>query len=195
MVGLMAENEENKIEGWLSKLNLPQIVLGRAGNAISEIIGAAVDIPKAGIERVSSKIRAETARQIDFDDKVHAKATELALGDDAFVSRALDNAAKRLLKGQYNREKVAQIALQNLEQDGVEKASLNDDELSEDWLNNFSAYTEKVSDEKIQQLWGNVLAGEIRRPGKYSLATLRLLSVVDKQTAEKIWKQFFKNTS
>lgn len=181
----MSGDEENKIEGWISKLNLPQIILGRAGAALSEIVGSAVDIPKAGVERVSAKIRAETDRQIQFDDQIHKKATELALTDDAFIARALDSNAKRLLKGQYNRERIARVALNDLEEGGVEDARLDEEKVSEDWLNYFSGYAEKVSSLEMQEFWGKLLAGEIRKPGQFSLSTMRILAETDAETAKK----------
>lgn len=179
----MTQETDEKVEGWLSQLNLPQIILGRAGKAISELVGSAVDIPKAGIERVSSKIRAETERQIAFDDKVHEKASELALGDDAFVMRAINKHAERLLKGQSNREKIAKAALDDLSEEGVESADVVSEEIPEDWMNHFSAHAEKVSSEQMQSLWAKVLAGQIRKPGEFSLSTLRMMSELDQSIA------------
>ena len=48
--------------------------------------------------------------------------------------------------------------------------------LDEDWLNVFERYVEDASTERMQHLWGRVLAGEIRKPGRYSTRTLRFLS-------------------
>ena len=173
-------------ESWLAKLNLPQVVLGRAGSALSEIVGSAVDIPKARLERISDKIRAETKRQINFDDKVHDSVTALALNERAFVDRAYDNQTRRLLKGQLNREKIAKIALAELNH---KKSSAFDEEtesVSEDWLNQFSGHAESISTEKMQLVWGGILSGEIQSPGSYSLSTLRFFSELDKLSAEKI---------
>ena len=49
--------------------------------------------------------------------------------------------------------------------------------------NRFEEYASKASTENVRDLWARVLSGEIRRPGSFSLATLRLLAVLDKQTA------------
>jgi len=181
----VTQETDGKVEDWLSQLNLPQIILGRAGKAISDLVGSAVDIPKAGIERVSSKIRAETERQIAFDNKVHEKASELALGDDAFVLRAINKNAERLLKGQSNREKIAKAALDDLSKEGVESADVASEGVSEDWMNHFSAHAEKVSSEQMQNLWAKILAGQIRKPGEFSLSTLRMMSELDQNIATK----------
>lgn len=49
-------------------------------------------------------------------------------------------------------------------------------EPDDDWLNVFERYVEDASSERLQGLWGKVLAGEIRRPGRFSTRTLRFLS-------------------
>ncbi len=56
--------------------------------------------------------------------------------------------------------------------------------IDEDWMNQFGRYAEDASSEKLQQLWGRVLAGEINRPGSFSRHTLRFISDLDKETAE-----------
>jgi hypothetical protein len=62
--------------------------------------------------------------------------------------------------------------------------------LSNDWLHKFINYASCVSDEEIQQLWANILSGEIKAPGTYSLQTLNILSMLDKKMAASIQKLF-----
>ena len=52
-----------------------------------------------------------------------------------------------------------------------------------DWLDFFGDYAEKANAEAVRDLWGRVLAGEIRRPGTFSLYTLRILAELDQQVA------------
>jgi hypothetical protein len=56
--------------------------------------------------------------------------------------------------------------------------------LDEDWMNSFARFAEDASSEQLQALWGRVLAGEIRQPGKFSKRTLRFVSELDQQTAK-----------
>ncbi len=58
------------------------------------------------------------------------------------------------------------------------------DELSPDWLNHFAGFAEKASSETVRQLWGRVLAGEIRHPSTFSISALRVLSEADADTAK-----------
>lgn len=55
--------------------------------------------------------------------------------------------------------------------------------IEDDWLNIFESYAANASSERLRGLWGKILSGEIRKPGSYSLTTLRVLSELDQQTA------------
>lgn len=49
-------------------------------------------------------------------------------------------------------------------------------DVDDDWLNIFERHAEDASTERMQRLWGRVLAGEIRKPGSFAPRTLRFLS-------------------
>lgn len=63
-----------------------------------------------------------------------------------------------------------------------------EDKIDDDWLFMWRDYAEKTSTEDLQKLWGAILAGEIKSPGKYSLRTLDFLRRLSKNEAEKIAK-------
>ena len=58
------------------------------------------------------------------------------------------------------------------------------DNIDEDWMNQFIRFAEDASSEHLQQVWGRVLAGEIHNPGSFSRHTLRFIAELDKETAE-----------
>jgi hypothetical protein len=60
--------------------------------------------------------------------------------------------------------------------------------VDEDWLFTWRGYAGKVSAEDLQRLWGNILAGEIKSPGNYSLRTLEFLKGLSTIEAELIAK-------
>lgn len=61
-------------------------------------------------------------------------------------------------------------------------------DIDEDWLFVWREYAGKVSAEDLQRLWGSVLAGEVKAPGKYSIRTLEFLKTLSKPEAEMISK-------
>ena len=60
--------------------------------------------------------------------------------------------------------------------------------IEDDWLFTWRDYAGKVSTEELQQLWGKVLAGEVKSPGTYSIRTLEFLRGLSKHEAEQISK-------
>jgi hypothetical protein len=60
--------------------------------------------------------------------------------------------------------------------------------VDEDWLFVWREHAGKVSAEDLQRLWGSVLAGEVKAPGRYSIRTLEFLKTLSKREAEMISK-------
>jgi hypothetical protein len=55
--------------------------------------------------------------------------------------------------------------------------------ISDDLLNAFENEASQASSEQMQRLFGKILAGEIRRPGSFSIRTIKLLSQPDNSAA------------
>lgn len=60
--------------------------------------------------------------------------------------------------------------------------------VDDDWLFLWREHAGKVSAEDLQRLWGSVLAGEVKSPGKYGIRTLEFLKAISKGEAEMISK-------
>jgi hypothetical protein len=56
----------------------------------------------------------------------------------------------------------------------------------QDWLLRWRECAGSVTVEEMQHMWGQVLAGEIKAPGSFSLRTLELLRNLSRQEAERI---------
>ena len=61
-----------------------------------------------------------------------------------------------------------------------------DREVDKDWLFAWRDCAGKVSADDLQRLWGSILAGEIKSPGKYSIRTLEFLKTLSKSEAHVI---------
>lgn len=99
-------------------------------------------------------------------------------------------------------EKVAQYVLarntQKIENVGeiiakAEQQFSPDEEVSnepvdKDWMTRFLDIAETISDDEMQVLWARTLAGEVKKPGTYSLRTLDVLRNITKKEAELIVK-------
>ena len=61
-------------------------------------------------------------------------------------------------------------------------------QVEEDWILSWREHAGRVSTPELQQLWGKILAGEVKSPGSYSLRTLDFLRGLSKEEAEHITK-------
>ncbi|MCB2189485.1 MAG: DUF2806 domain-containing protein [Deltaproteobacteria bacterium] len=107
----------------------------------------------------------------------HANLSE---EDGLFVNRALMRQQFMELKRQQNLERIVGIAANELENED----EVTEEPIDEDWASRFFGITQDISTEQMQDLWGRILAGEIKHPGAYSLRTLEALKNITKEEAE-----------
>lgn len=94
--------------------------------------------------------------------------------------RALSRLDFRERKRQDNLEKVTTVAATELNGE----TNVPDQSPDEDWVNRFFSSAQDVNSQEMQQLWGKILAGEIKKPGSYSLRTLDFVRNLTKTEAE-----------
>lgn len=169
---------------------VPAAMIANTVRVVGRLAGSASSIPVAWLDSKSQKIRDEAAARSTIVKALAKAAAKEATGDPDFVQGALETFAGDLVRRESNKRMVAHAAIEEV----AHQASASNEaaptesagEIDEDWINVFSQYAENASTERMQRLWGRVAAGEARQPGTYSLATLRVVSELDKQTAENI---------
>lgn len=87
---------------------------------------------------------------------------------------------KQEVQKQENIENIIGKTYLQLESD----ENINSEPLDSDWINRFFNYAGDISNEKMQELWGGLLAGEIKRPSTFSLRTLETLHNLTQKEAE-----------
>lgn len=85
-------------------------------------------------------------------------------------------------KRQNNVERITSIAAEELSTESEIPLESPD----EDWITRFFNSAQDVSSEQMQELWGRILSGEIKRPGSFSLKTLDFVRNMTKHDAELI---------
>lgn len=98
---------------------------------------------------------------------------------DEFAKRAQNRLAFQELTKQRNIESVIDIAYSELEG----QAAVTDEPIDPDWIISFFNSVEDISNEQIQQLWGKLLAGEIKKPNSFSKRTLNVLKNLTQKEA------------
>jgi len=102
------------------------------------------------------------------------------LPEAALDRRVASRMAYQEAKRQTNLERITQYAAEDF--DGTEK--IGPDRPDSDWTTRFFRIAKDITTEQMQALWGKVLAGEVKRPGSFSLRTLDILKNLSQKEAE-----------
>lgn len=155
---------------------IPKALVPGSLKALDRLIGAAVDIPVAWLAQKKAGIDAQTAAYTLVEAAIATTAATNAGADDKTVRNAVNVLVRKAYRHQINKEAVTAVMIEDLrKEEPVDVGEPVNPGLSidEDWLNIFERYAEDASTERVQNLWGRVLAGEIRTPGRYAARTLR----------------------
>jgi Protein of unknown function (DUF2806) len=175
------QSSSSALSQFVDRLNLPQMIAGPAGKAISRLIAGVVEIPAAYLDSFAQSIKDKTTARSVLNKAVVDAASKFAATDEMVIQRAAHNLLAKEFRHQANKEAVAVKALEILRTEDAPETSPPDVDL--DWLNVFERYAENASSERLQELWGRILAGEIRKPKSFSLKTLRFVSELDQKIA------------
>lgn len=123
------------------------------------------------------------------DDEPPAKkdapptSTEVSTKLGKLRERARARVTQEEVRAQEAREEIAKKTMEYLSSEDPDFSESG--ALDEDWLNLFGRHSENASSDRLRDLWGKILSGEVRKPGSFSLSTLRLVSELDKEIATK----------
>lgn len=120
----------------------------------------------AAVERDANQSQAETDAEIAM---VKAQS-------DADVQELAIRTGERLFKLELRRQKNIETILAKAAQES--HVSVSDKPVSEDWTVNFFESCKDIADDEMQRLWGKILAGEVVRPGSFSLRTVQFVKML-----------------
>jgi hypothetical protein len=112
-------------------------------------------------------------------------ATELVeaelLDDEAFplIVRAKRRLEYQEAKRQLNLDEILVEAAEDI----ANEPEVSTDPVDEDWIVRFFGHAQDVSSEEMQTLWSKLLAGEVRRPGSFSLRCLDVVRNLSREEA------------
>lgn len=141
----------------------------------------AADI-RSGKKRLLTDGTLVLAHAVDFSSQVDERIDPVIGFSDAAMLGAA-SAASANARSEINASKAIIYAEEQLANDIADPPNNNVDE---DWLFAWRENAGRVSTEDLQRLWGSILAGEIKEPGKYSVRTLDFLKTLSRSEAEKI---------
>ena len=135
------------------------------------------------IEKVSSAIggvfepwQIKRVARAEAEASLITAESELEITD--LHRRAMHRFVEEEANRQENMEEITKKSIPHLNEQS------NPANMENDWIANFFDKSRIVSDEEMQTIWANVLAGEANTPGSFSRRTVNLLSDLDKKDAE-----------
>ena len=130
-----------------------------------------IDIPAAKLESYAEDTRSATAaRKMLMESTARSLAADFQSAPDV-TRRAQARFASKILREQVNIEDILQIAAGNLSGSTVtDEPKIIDD----DWFNHFESEAVNKSTAEMKSVFGRILAGEIRKPGTFSIKSIKL---------------------
>ena len=111
------------------------------------------------------------------------KREEPVINADAIAMLASKFKYDEAIRTEINATKAVLIAESILAEDAEAPSEKN---INQDWLYRWREYAGNVSSDELQIIWGKLLAGEIKSPGKFSLRTLEFVRNISTEEALKI---------
>lgn len=142
------------------------------------------DLAKALSEPITKLIETVSSGVGKFWEPTHIRRKAKAEADAARIrldgeierwevaQRAGERIAFQELRRQRNIESIVQQAAAQL------PATVSKEQVDDDWVAQFFNHAQDVSDEEMQKIWAQLLAGEVAEPGSYSLRTLHTIRML-----------------
>lgn len=143
-----------------------------------EIENTRVRLALEGMEQCQAIALEAVKRDLDQGESFE----KAMIKNDPSAVLATSYVFREALEGQYARERVGMYALAEALDTPDTKSS--SEEPGATWTSRFMKYVSDLRDEEVFKLWGKILAGEIRKPGSFSLKTLEILHTLDSRDAE-----------
>ena len=151
--------------------------------ALDALLGT--NIAARGLEK-ERQVRVERARTDAYVKMVEAAATvaveQLKVSPD-LAGLALEGHVVDTVRKFENKRAVLLEAQEHLADGSEIIPGKGTDALDEDWLNFMASYAEKATSDTMRKMLGLILAGEVRRPGAFSISTLRVVAELSQEDA------------
>ncbi|MCY4402587.1 MAG: DUF2806 domain-containing protein [Candidatus Poribacteria bacterium] len=199
------ENGIGIINNLLTTIDLPASVMKNVYKVIGRFSSAASDIPIAFLEGVAAEKRVVTETRVKL---IRENADQIAKRlnvPEIYVRRAGNKYAEKIIGEQINLDNISAFTIEELQKPKTEKSNTQDNNnsnidnldvttaqntdnseektIGDDWLNRFETEARQISSEEMQRRFARVLAGEIQKPGSFSIKAIKILSELDKNTA------------
>lgn len=173
----------------VSDSTIPAPIKRNMFKAAARLCTALIDVPVGALERRAAEKRSESEGRIRIQVEATNQIIQKMKVDPEFPQRAGNRFAEKLLREQFNLEKIWSITVGHLQKTkydslitqnvkGASKKTIEDE-----WLSVFENEACQKSSEEMQKRFARILAGEIKKPGTFSIRAIKLLGQIDSETA------------
>jgi hypothetical protein len=156
-----------------------------------DILGGLTKPATVLIEKISGAIGViHEPTHIKRKGKAEAEAKQYAAIMEAETQIQITEIQKRGLQRSICEEGIKQQNIEDITLKAIPRLSTDakPENIENDWLAHFFDKCRLTSDEQMQQLWANILAGEANLPSSFSKRTIDLVASLDKRDAESFTK-------
>jgi len=155
--------------------------------SLSRLLGGAMAIPAAKFRQIAQGIEDTTTARSNVTAALTKGVVETQSQDPLLMLAAAEILIPDGIRRVSNRIAVAQKAAEHVRNGSTAEANRESVENAlppeDDWMNHFVRFAEDASSDRLQNLFGRILAGQVLRPGTFSLATVRAVSELDQSIA------------
>lgn len=154
-------------------------------------MGSLIEINTDGLAKLAETICYATGwtahgrkKMADADSYAVIKQTETEAKAELLRLKGRDEVADYIEARETRKLNNVKSVLEKATSHFTEGEKVSDEPVNADWTNRFIGIVEGISDDSLQDMWGRILAGEVKQPNSYSLRTLDLLRNITKEEAE-----------
>lgn len=176
---------ETIIDSATTQSTLPLPLSKNILKVFSHLSSALINIPAVYLEGKAERMRAETRGQVKLiETSANQIASQMKIPQE-YVRAAANKFGQRVIREQVNLDAICEKAAEDLGDTHTSADVPNSEKLiDDDWLNTFEEEARQKSTEDMQNYFGKLLAGEIKRPGTNSIRAVRILGSLDQNTAK-----------
>lgn len=168
---------------------LIEVISSGIGNVYKPYLIRKTADAKAYEIKVIANAMAESKKLLTHTEYEDGKVKALALEERPEDFPTLQNRADARIqfRGQCEQQNVEAVCA-NAAEELLRETTVPDGRPEPEWISRFFDISSGITSEELQFLWGRILAGEIKRPGSFSLRTLDALRNLSRKEAENFVK-------
>lgn len=148
----------------------------------AKLLGKLIEWPEAWMDGHVQKLRDRSRANSIVSDAIANQAAARMSGSDPLASALIEDMLAGHARKLSNKALVFQRAIEHISDD-PQTADQAKNIPEEDWLNAFGTISQDITSDEMRERFARLLAGEMRKPGSFSVATLRAISSMNQLLA------------